>query len=88
MGQRIGIFLAGFRQDNHELFAADPEQLITFPQSVAQTQRHFREHLVTGQMAPLIVDGLEVVQIQQNQAGYPFIPLPHLNLAVENIGKL
>ena len=55
------------RQQHGELVAAEPERLA----ALAQPGRDLREHTVTGRMAVLVVDALEVVDVEKAQRHDP-----------------
>ena len=59
--------ILGLGQDDEEFVAPLPAQGAAFPQDVLQSLDHGAQQLVTGVVAKGVVDGLEVVQVQQQQ---------------------
>jgi hypothetical protein len=60
---------AGPRQDHPEFFAPITTGDIEFPDAVFEENRHAHQHRITELMAVDIVEALEVIQIQHDDAG-------------------
>ena len=60
--------VAAVRKQNGELLAAEPSDQIAVRQSVSGPLGEVRENAVTGHMSMRVVDALEVVQVEHQQA--------------------
>ena len=68
VGRREGVLLSQPGQQSAELLAADPEHGVTAPGAAAQGIGHQAQRLITDLMAVEIVDLLEVVDVEQQDA--------------------
>ena len=67
--------LVGGRQDRQKLFSAIAGDHVGLAQPLANAQRHFAQHGVSGQVAIGVVDALEVVDVQhQESQRFPLAP--------------
>ncbi len=67
LGDIERVRLAGVRQQDDELLAAEPAGQVVGPQLAAQAVGHGPERLVSDQVAVGVVDRLEVVDVDQGQ---------------------
>ena len=66
---RIGrAFQVGLAEENHELFAAEPRHLVGRPDRVADDAADLADHLVAGGVAVEVVDALEVIDVDHQDA--------------------
>ena len=59
--------IGDLRQENDELLATETYQAVLGPQLAAQGMRHQAQGVIAGQVAVLVVVGLEMVDIQHQQ---------------------
>ncbi len=67
-----GVFLGRPRHQDGELVTAQPRHGVGVAHHVGQPLGHLHQHAVAGAVAEPVIDGLELVQIQQQHAGWPF----------------
>ena len=75
-----GRFLRSLRQENHELVASVPKRRVHQPQIVTKRLSHLPQQFAANQMSILIIDVLEVVEIQKQQAEFVTEALRAVNL--------
>ncbi|KAG1084679.1 hypothetical protein G6F40_014419 [Rhizopus arrhizus] len=95
-GNHFGLRFAGRDQHHHEFFAAIAEQIIAAAGELAEQARHVLQRAVAGIMAVAVVDGLEMIQIEQQQRERRVVARGQLDLpaqyrrqetAVEQVGQ-
>src|SRR3546814_17379764 len=68
------VFLGGFGQQYAEFLAAKPSQRIAGPLQAGAEPGDAPDHLVARRMAMGVVDPLEMIDVEQQQAGGPLMP--------------
>jgi hypothetical protein len=71
LGQVVGLRPVCAGQQAHELLAPEAGHQVTGPDAPRQHPRHFLDDVVACQVAILVVDVAQVVQIHQEQGGRP-----------------
>ena len=73
LNRRVGAFVEIFEQDN-EFVPTEARHRVTFPDARFQAGRDFDQQLVAHGMAQGVVEGLEVVEVDQHQRTVPAMP--------------
>ncbi len=76
LGRAHGVAAARAGQDHGELLAADARDHVHLADHVGQDLGRLAEHLVTGRVAMAVVELLEVVDVDQEQAEGDVLALP------------
>ncbi len=69
-----GLEMPHVGQHDRELVAAQACDAIAVPDNIAEAPPDFLDQLVAGEMAEAIVDGLEAVEIEQQQRDATVVP--------------
>src|SRR6185437_15447694 len=78
VGQRVGALERRLRQDDRELLAAVPREHLVAADPLLDDARDLLEDVVARQVAVDVVDLLEVVDVQQQEAEVARVaPRPH-----------
>ncbi|EGD17767.1 hypothetical protein XGA_3631, partial [Xanthomonas hortorum ATCC 19865] len=83
LGRRFQFLQRAGAQQHHEFFAAEAEHLMRIAYLVTQDGGQIRECRIACGMPVQIVDLLEMVQIQNDQAVEPIMRLPLIDLMGE-----
>ncbi|MNY38197.1 hypothetical protein D3C86_1728050 [compost metagenome] len=75
LGQLHGLAQVGLVADHQKLLAAPATHGVHAAQAFLEQLGKLHQHLVAHQMAQLVVDGLEVIDVQQNHRQRPVVAL-------------
>ena len=82
------LHLVQLGQQHRELVAPQTPHRVASAQGIFQAPRHLHQHLVASGMAIAVVDGLEVVQIQQQQRKWPPLGRAGVDGLLQPLAKL
>ena len=68
LGDAVGLLGGGVRQQAAELLAADAEQEIGRPDAGVHQADEARQHVVAAGMTEAVVERLEMVEVEEQQA--------------------
>lgn len=68
LGHLVGALRVGVGQDHRKFFAAHPRHDVDDPHAAAEHLGDGAQHLVPGVMAEAVIDLLEMVHVQHQQA--------------------
>ena len=78
----------GLGQDRGELLAAVAREQLLATDAAEQPARHLAQHVVAGEVAVLVVDRLEVIDVEHQQRQRPAVARAARDLALEELEEV